>query len=299
MNSVYASDGSLRVFVLASRLGSFTAAADELGMTQPAVSHSIKRLETAIGERLLHRSRTGVRPTVVGEELLSSVAPAFEAIDRAVAAAAGHARDAAVSISVSTSLATWWLLPRLPEFKRQHPDVELRLVSTDTDDHIDMASLDLWIPLGLVERPDLEATRLCDETLVPVASPELAATLRADDPSALTDAPLLHLEERYQSRFDWPAWFRSQGVSPPDKLRGDRLTDYSLVIHAALAAQGVALGWLHLVSDLLADGRLVAMGPATTTDHPFNVLHRKDAELRPGADAFRRWITDEMPGSIS
>lgn len=299
MKPDHVSDNSLRVFVLASRLGGFTAAADHLDMTQSAVSHSIKRLETTLGERLLHRSRTGVRPTVVGDELLSALGPAFESIDRAVAAVADDSRDAAVSISVSTSLATWWLLPRLPEFKRLHPDVELRLVSTDTDDHIDMHALDLWIPLGLVDRPDLEATRLCDETLVPVASPDVAATLHGHDPHSLTEAPLLHLEERYQSRFDWPAWFRSQGTELPEKLRGDRLTDYSLVIHAALAGQGVALGWLHLVSDLLADGRLVAIGPATTTDHPFNVLHRKGAELRPGADAFRQWITDEMPDSIS
>lgn len=294
------SDRALRLFVEAAERGSLTAAADRLGLGQPAVSHAISRLEDAVGTRLLERSRTGVRPTASGAELLTSVGPAFALIDEAVARARASTDDATVSISVSTSLASWWLLPRLPEFKRLHPDVSLRLVTADSDSDIDLDTIDLWIPLGLVDRHGLESTRLCNEVLVPVAAPSIAERLArgADQhvsPGALTDAPLLHLEERYTPRFDWYRWFAHHGVDVPSRLPGDRSNDYSLVIQAALDGQGVALGWLHIVSDLVDQKRLIPLSPPVTTDQPFEVLTRR-RQLSTGASALLDWLAERLAG---
>lgn len=286
------SDRGLRALAAAAREGSLTGAAATLGLGQPAVSHAIRRLEADLGCRLLRRSRAGVTPTAVGAVLLESIQPAFEAIDAAVRSARGETDDPTVSISVSTSLATWWLLPRLPDFKRGHPELPLRIVTTDTDANVDLATLDLWIPLGLVDGPDLTVTAFCDEALVPVAAPELAATLLDAEPADLVHAPLLHLEERYEPRFDWKRWFELHSVVHPEALPGDRSTDYSLVLQAALDGQGIALGWSHLVEDLIADGRLVRLADPVTTEQPFVVVNSANRPLSPGAAALRSWLVD-------
>lgn len=264
-------------------------------MGQPAVSHAISRLEGALDTQLLERSTGGVFTTSAGAALLADIRPAFAQIDEAVGSAlAAREEGNTVSISVSTSLASWWLLPRLPSFKRANPDISLRLVTADTDTDIDIASLDLWIPLGLVDRSDLDAVALCQERLVPVAAPDLASSLHIHQPRDLLDAPLLHLEERYEPRFDWYQWFDLHDVKTPDRLTGDRTTDYSLVLQAALDGQGVALGWDHIVSDLIDDGQLVALSDPVVTDTPFVILSSNRRPLAPGAVALRRWLVSQM-----
>lgn len=293
------SDRSLRAFCEAARWGSLTRAGEHLGLGQPAVSHAVSRLEEAIGTKLLVRSRSGVAATEAGARLLEAIAPAFEAIDRAVEEARPDTGDQAVRLSVSTSLARWWLLPRLPGFKRNHPDVEVRLVATDTDYGVELDGLDLWIPLGIVARPTAEVRTLCAEALVPVAAPELARSLSFNRPQDLVTAPLLHLEERYSPRFDWPRWFEGHKTVTSTRLPGDRFNDYSLVIQAALDGQGVALGWLHIVADLVAEGRLVALADPMVTDHPFVIVQPQRPRSNPGAEALRTWLVETMATKVS
>ncbi len=292
-------DRGLRSLVAAAEAGSFTSAAANLGISQPALSHAVRRLEDRLGVPLLDRSRMGVTPTPAGADLLASVMPAFRAIDEAVAKATGADDDRTVNLSVSTSLASWWLLPRLPDFKRRHPDIPLRLVTTDSDTGHFPDDIELWIPLGLVDSPDLTRVFLCDEALVPVATPRVAAVCAAagTGPEALLDAPLLHLEERYRPRFDWHRWFETHGVEAPDSLPGDRSNDYSLVLQAALEGQGVALGWRHIVADLIGTHRLVPLAEPVVTDEPFEILHRSDRELSTGGRALKDWLVDTMAGS--
>jgi LysR family glycine cleavage system transcriptional activator len=288
------SDRGLRVFAAAAALGSLTAAARQLGMGQPAVSHAVTRLESAIGTPLLHRSRTGVLTTSAGHALLTELRPALTRIDEAVALArSGQENTHVVSISVSTSLASWWLLPRLPDFKRAHPDVSLRLVTADSDAAVDMSSIDLWIPLGRIDRPELDSSVLCREELIPVAAPSLAQQL-TNGASGLADAPLVHLEERYEPRFNWHRWFAAQDVDVPDQLPGDRSNDYSLVLQAALDGQGVALGWAHIVASLIEDGQLVPLAEPISTDAPFVILSSRQRQLSPGATALRNWLVQQL-----
>ncbi|MEM9464915.1 MAG: LysR substrate-binding domain-containing protein [Actinomycetota bacterium] len=291
-----ASDRGIRVVVAVAHAGSFTGAAHELGIGQSAVSHAVARLEQALGIDLFERRRDGVVPTAVGEVFVARVAPALAEIDAAVEAAMESPADGTVTLSVSTSLAAYWLTPRLPEFKRRHPEIELRVLTTDTDREVGRDGADLWIPLGTIDDPTLDSTPFCAERLIPVAAPDLAAQLALDDPAALRSAPLLHLEERYRPRFDWPRWFAHHGVEVPGVVPGDRSNDYSLVLLSALAGTGVALGWEHIVRALVDQGRLVEVGPAVDTGVAFPLLSRSGRALAPAAAALHDWLLAHAPG---
>lgn len=287
------SDRWLRIFLVAAETGSFTAAGERLGIGQPAVSHAVKRLETALGTRVFERTTAGIRLTELGEDLRQRVATGFDLVDAAVLDAQGRARaDQVVTLSVSTALATHWLMPRLASFKELHPVVELRVMTQDTDDGVGRDGADLWIPLGGGPWPAMRVWRFADERLAPVASPSYVERVGAD--ASLADVDLLHTEERYQARFDWERWFALQGLDVTHASRGQRSNDYSIVVHAALEGQGVALGWLHIVAPLIDDGRLAQLGDDTvTTESPFCIVARRDATRRPGVDALRHWLLSE------
>ncbi len=288
-------DRSLRIFDVAAQAGTFGEAARRLGIGQPAVSHAVARLETTIGGRLFTRSPRGVALTPLGRRLHVAVAAAHDEIDRAVREAIGAADDTSITLSVSSSFAGYWLMPRLADFKRRNPAVDLRVITSDTDDAVGRDDADLWIPLGEVDAPGLARHRLCAERIVPVAAPELAAAILASD-DGLRSAPLLHLEERYASRFSWGDWHALHDPDAPDPGRTGvyRSNDYSLVLQAALDGEGVALGWMHIVSDLVEAGRLRMLGEPLETDRPFHVLTRRSSAHRPSVTAMRAWLRSTM-----
>ena len=196
MNQIHISDKMLRAFDAAVRRGSFTEAARELRVSQSAVSHAVAKLESELGYAVLDRSKTGVSLTPFGRNLHDRIAGPLADLTLAVADAAQLQSSATVTLSVSTSLASFWLLPRLSEFKRLHPGVELRLITTDSDDAVGLDDADLWIPLGRAEPAGLDEVFFCQEELVPVAAPALAEGLDYGDLEAIRGAHLLELEER-------------------------------------------------------------------------------------------------------
>lgn len=295
MKSIHpVTDKMLRAFDASARAGSFTAAASLLDVGQPAISHAVGRLERALGQVLFERGVHGIDLTAAGHQLFNSVSPALNELDAAVAAVRTQKSDV-VTISVSTSLASYWLMPRLPSFKRRHPDIELRLITTDTDRTVGVDDADLWIPLGNVAGRDLVSTPFCEEEVVPVISPAAATGLNVDHPRQLLAAPLVHLEERYAPRFDWASWFAEVGVGVEHELPGNRSNDYSLILQAALDGQAVALGWRHVVADLLTANRLVEIGPTVRSDEPFPILSRKRSVLNPAAETLRDWLIEVAP----
>jgi DNA-binding transcriptional LysR family regulator len=306
MNPVHAApveslvaDRKLRVFVAVGEQLSFTDAGRQLGISQPAVSHAVRSLETALETNLFHRDRNRITLTSAGMELLSRLRAGFELIDGATRDCRANARTRRlVTLSVGSALATYWLLPRLAEFRALHPSIEIAVVTRDTDLGVGDPGADLWIPLGLGHWSGLREWHFADERIVPVAAPDVANALEdITDPAALLAAPLLHNEERYESRFDWHQWFAHHGVDTGQSLAGQRSNDYSVVLHAALAGQGVALGWLHVVQSLIDDGALVAIhGPPVTTNHAFSVVARPDALRRTGVDELRRWLLAQRVG---
>lgn len=296
VSAMTVSDRWLRTFAEVAESGSFTAAARKLGVGQPAVSHAVARLESELDVQVLERSTRGLTLTAAGRLLYRRLGVAFAEIDDAVEAVRRIGANEVVSLSVSTSLASFWLLPRLPDFKRRHPDIDLRVITTDTDEAVGLDDADLWIPLGLERPSNLETTLFRVERILPVVAPDLADELFAGDrpePARLAETPLLHLEERYRPRYNWERWFADHDVTLTRIPGGYRSNDYSLVLQAALDGQGIALGWEHIVGTLLDDGRLVALAEPVETDQPFPILQRpvRSTTARSAkVEALRNWL---------
>jgi len=290
-------DRWLRVFVAAAAHGSFTEAARDLGIGQPAVSHAIKRLESVLGMRLFSRGPGGARLTAEGEALADEIGRAFGRLDAAIASARRSSQaDRSVELSVSTSFATHWLLPRLPRFKQAHPTIDLRCSTDDTDGNVGVDGADLWIPHGHGTWPGFERWLLAHELIYPVAGASLVADPAAIClPELVNELPLLHLTERYRPRMDWDRWLSESGWDGPPVAQGARFSDYSLTLHAAMAGQGIALGWHHIVGPLVASGDLVRIGASEVrTDRPFEILALADRPLSPAAASMRDWLIAEV-----
>lgn len=286
-----AADHWLRVFLAVVDTGSFTAAARRLGTGQPAVSHAIKQLEAALGAALFRRQPGGARLTAAGRQLADGVRAGFDLVDRSVRACNAGGQHNRVELSVSTPLATYWLMPRLGDFRLLHPTVELRISTSDTDRLVGHDDADLWIPLGWGPWPGLERRLFQQERIYPVAAPDHPLAGPTTPPEQLVGADLLSHEERYQPRFDWPSWFSHQHMAPPETSTGPSFSDYSLVVRAAIAGQGVALGWHHIVRQQVQEGRLVRVGTQEVmTDRPFELLARPDTARRPAVAALRDWL---------
>jgi LysR family transcriptional regulator, glycine cleavage system transcriptional activator len=293
-SSTGVSDRWLRVLLAVVDAGSFTSAGRELGIGQPAISHAVRQLESALGAPVFARDRGRVRLTDAGRRLADAARGGFDTVDRAVRAFRLEGRDDDVELSVSMPLATYWLMPRLGRFRELYPEVELRISTGDTDRLIGVDDADLWIPLGEGAWPELQETAFLEERIYPVAAPGHPLARPDTEAAELLDADLLvHVvrPERHTSRFDWPTWFARHDVAAPASVNGPRFTDFSVALRAALAGQGIALGWDHLVRDLVADGLLARVGTAEiVTDRPLVLLARSSSLGRPAVRVLHDWL---------
>ena len=283
----------LMVFEAAARNQSFTAAARELNVTQPAVSRSVRQLEAALGVSLFTRSHRSVALTEAGEILSQAVSAGFGRILEA-AKRLRHRAQTHVTLLTSTSVASYWLLPRLSDFHVRHPDIDLRFQVSDR--HLELAdqSSSLGIRLGDGNWPGYDCELLAREEVCPVASPGLAATLEAvEEPGALAGERLIHLEEPFLPSLMWSDWFTEMKTRYHDDGSGLRLNHYVLVLQAAMAGEGIAIGWTHLVDYLIEQGLLVRIGNRRwRTGRSFYLIWSNRSLLSPQAEAVRSWITE-------
>jgi LysR family transcriptional regulator, glycine cleavage system transcriptional activator len=286
---------NLIAFEAAARTGSFTRAAEELSISQPAISHAMRELERELGVTLFQRRHKGVETTDAGRHLYEQVSLGLTLIDQALGEVRAMTTGPQVTLAVSTATATWWLLPRIARFKQQHPDIELRCITTDTDLDLGRERVDLAITLGTGEFPQHQRWHFVDEEVFPVCSPAyLKANGAIADVQALSRGSLLHLEERYRPRLGWSGWLARFGVSLGRNTRLFRFNDYSVVLQAAIEGQGVAMGWRHLVDPLIAQGLLVRpVSQSVTTDQPIYLVASRRTKLRPEAVSLRDWLIAE------
>lgn len=244
----------LRVFEVASRHLNFRLAAEEPGVTQGAVAQQIRQLEAELGLRLFDRLPRGLAPTEAGRSYVASVRRAFELI----ADATLELRPAPLhlTISVTPSFASRWLIPRLPDFTAAHPGIDLRIVATDRLSDFRTDAVDLAIRLG---RPPfgagLNAELLYEQRIIAVGSPLLLEKLGSPaEPANFVRYPLLH-----DAHDLWPAFL--EAVFPaamPKPAQNIRFNQTALALEAAIAGQGLALTSRFLVDDDIARGRLAA-----------------------------------------
>jgi DNA-binding transcriptional LysR family regulator len=284
---------NLLVFESAARRGSFTRAAEDLGISQPAVSHAMRLLEADLGLALFERQHKGVQTTEAGKYLLEQVGMGLSLIDQALREVRSMQAHQ-VTLAVSTATATWWLLPRIARFKQLHPDIELRVITTDTD--LDMARerIDLAITLGADDFLNYQKWHFVDEEIFPVCSPKFLQTNPLPDLKALSQSPLLVLEERYKARMDWKEWLARFAISLPRQPKLFRFNDYSIVLQAAIEGQGVAQGWRHIVQPLIAQGLLVRpLQQSVTTEQPLYITAPQGKLLRPDVAYLKDWLVAE------
>ncbi|UXH40066.1 MULTISPECIES: choline sulfate utilization transcriptional regulator [Pseudomonas] len=247
---------SLRVFEAAARLRSFTAAALALGTTQPAVSQQIKRLEEQLGTRLFDRIYRGIELTEAGQMLFEQVHQGLQAMEDGIAQASGRGQREVLQVATDFAFAAFWLMPRLQRFHEAYPQVDVSLVTGERSQGMLRPDIDVAILFGDGRFHQGESRWLFDEEVFPVCSPRLIHG-KPLSTAALQRLPLLHLKGEQASRwFDWAGVFRGLGVEaapPPGQLRFD---NYTLLIQAAIAGQGVAIGWRHLVDGLVDQGLL-------------------------------------------
>lgn len=287
--------GWVRIFEAIGRLGSLTAAASELGLSQPAVSYTVRNLEQQLGTRLLERGHRGSTLSPAGQRLHRAASTAVAELDAGARAIRRSNRRPVVRLFTDYGFASFWMMPRVAQFRRVHPDTEVHIVASPAADAGSDEAEDVAVLFGTRSDVGEGATQLFEERVYPVCSPHFAARHGlADDPEPVARVPLLHLESTPHPRwFNWHDWFAAMRIER-EPGRGDLgLNTYGLVVQAAIADQGVALGWAGLIDGALADGTLVMAGPALSRAESGYWL-RPRREPSPPARDLIAWIIQEV-----
>jgi len=282
---------TLRAFEAAARHLSFTLAADELHITQAAVSHQIKALEEALGVRLFRRLNRAIRLTEEGQEFVGEVRKALGHLATAVERIATPAAGGPLTVSVLPSFAAKWLVPRLGRFSRKHPEIEVRISPSIQLTDFQREDVDMGVRYGKGDYPGLHSLRLMTEDIFPVCSPALLEGPEPlDCPTDLRRHTLLH-DDAY---VDWAMWLLAAGVDDIDPRQGPYFTDSALVIQAAVEGQGIALARGALAAGDIASGRLVRpFDIAIPTEYAYYVVSPRATSHHPKIAAFREWLLEE------
>ena len=287
---------ALTAFEAAARLSSFTQAANELGVTQAAVSRQIKQMEEELNTALFIRAHRRVELTTHGAALSSVLTNSFQRIAEMLDTIRQPVETDSVSVGATLAFTHYWLLPRLSQFRTAYPDIRLKLVAEDSATDLRRERLDLSIVYG--KPPFLSArsvAHLKDEVF-PVCSPALLDRLAMTPETAdLLHMPLVSSDWVDPSWLSWRAWARTIGMDPfvtrtsgTSRLRFNHYTD---TIQAAMNGEGVALGWGTLISDMLRDGRLVRItGHSVAVAECHHLLEPAGREPTPAAALFRDWL---------
>ena len=288
----------LRGFEAVARLGSFSRAAVELNLTQSAASRQIQTLERDLGATLFTRGTRSLALTAAGRDLLRAVRDGLDGIDAAVARIRSRGRDArkAVTLTTYASLASMWLLPRLPKFSARHPDVDVRIIATDAFVDLMADGCDLAIRYGPELRAPAGAVELFRDTVFPVCSPALLTRQPIAEAADLRGHVLLRFEQG-ASRYDvltWEHWFAAQGVKPVRPRSSIAFTYQDQMVQAALRGQGVAIARAPLIADLMHEGDLVApFGSMQVEGYSHYLLVSPQPQHREEVTAFCAWLDAE------
>jgi DNA-binding transcriptional LysR family regulator len=289
----------LSAFEASARLNSFTMAAKELGVSQPAISQSVRKLEDAIGTKLFHRRHRIITLTDAGEMLKNDVSQGLGRIFTTIEYLRNQRRGRHVTLSVSTAFANYWMVPRLQDFHKKHPDIDLRMQTTDKDLDLAQEGISLAVWRGDGEWAGYGSALIAKESLMAVSSPAWLKKHGAiRDIEALKSAQLINLEEPYRARPTWADFFQQYGMKYRDLGQGLRLNDYVLVLHAVMAGEGISLGWEHVTRRMIGAGLLAQVGPwSWDTGAGFYLVWSDTAELSDDAKAVRDWIAGSAVGT--
>jgi len=294
----------LKGFESAARRLNFTRAADELHLTQSAVSRQVQALEERLRVRLFLRQRRGLVLTQEGERLYRAVHGALQQVQEAVDSLAERNQGQRITVTSPMAFCSLWLIPRLGEFHRSCPEVDVRIAASDRVLDLERERIDVSIRYRRTQGVPKEWVRLFDEELMPVCAPALIARtgklLRR--PEDLAHYVLLHIDDPDNPApwMSWAQWLDAVGVGRI-KPAGSLAFNYTeQLIRAALAGQGVALGRLPLVRDLLRDGSLVApFAERAPVDRAYFLLEADFARGRPEVTRFVQWVIEAARADVA
>jgi DNA-binding transcriptional LysR family regulator len=285
----------LHAFAAVARLGSFTRAAESLCVTQGAISRAIARLEEHFGQPLIQRNAHRLMLTSAGQRLLDAVAAPLTAIENASAALRAGDRSQHLTLSVVPTLASVWLVPRLPEFHRRHPEIRLDFVPYRRDEDFSGAVPDAAVLAGEARKwPGLQVDYVVGHEMVPVCHPERArqrhAAGRWKEPAELLQEPLLY---HTTAPANWQNWLRAAGVPNAAPTLSTGFDQVSILIQAVRADMGVAVLQSCLLQDELAAGRVVApFDLPIRLQRGYFLCTPRERRDHPALRVFREWLLE-------
>ena len=300
---------AIRGFVAVARRMSITLAAEDLCLTQSAVSRQIQSLEEHLGSKLLIRKHRAIALTPAGEQLLQLASPWLDKLAAYSTSLQQQGQLQAVTMTASISVTGLWILPRLGAFQEAHPNIDVRVSANNRTLDLKKEGLDLAIRYARAADVPAHAIRLFGEKVMPVACPKIAARAFGH-PQALLNEVLLELDERALPWLRWSDWLTATGllsIRPDAKPKAYlHLNQYDQVIHAALEGHGIALGRAALIQPMLKDGRLVAMDDNRlgNSDYAYWLIDESPSP-RAEVQVFRDWIiaearqTDQVSGNVA
>jgi DNA-binding transcriptional LysR family regulator len=287
--------GALRAFEAAARHVSFSRAAEELNVTQAAISHQVKQLEGWLGAPLFRRLTRSLRLTDEGQALMPAVSQALDRLEQAVERIAASGVSGTLTVSALTTFVLTWLVPRLSRFQAAYPELDVRLSATQRLVDFAREDVDVAIRHGDGTWPGVRADRLFAEQITPLCGRAFQARLTR--PADLLAVPLLQSDGLGDA--EWPLWFAAAGVAHPNPRRGPAFDSTKIAVEAAIDGLGVAIGAPALFADALAQGRLFQPFDLTvSTGKAYWLVSPEATAERPKVRAFRDWVLAELAADV-
>lgn len=285
----------LTSFDAVARTGSVTSAAEELSLTQGAVSRHIKALEEQLNGELFVRERLSMRLTLAGESYLREVREAIRRISTASLNFRANPRGGTLNLAVLPAFGMRWLAPRLPDFVAANPDITLNLITRMTQFDFRTDTIDAAIHFGSPNWPGTESVFLRHEEVLPVCSPQTVEKFGFRTAADLRAAPLLILVSRPDA---WERWLSNQDA-PAEDVHGMMFDQFGTIANAAAAGLGVALLPSFLIEKELAQGELVPALPVRVqSEESYHLLWPTDRSSYPPLRALRSWLVSQMQANI-
>jgi len=287
---------SLFIFEAAARLCSFKQAAIELRTTQPNVSHAIKELEEHCQISLFIRDPRGVQLTEAGKQLYASVCAGFQTIEQGMNVVLGD--QCHITLAASTYMAAFWLVPKIPEFQKQHPNTKIKIMTTDRDIEPEYpVDMTFWIRPCDFNRAG--AIALCDEVIFPLCSASYIKSAPVlKKPEDLLQHRLIHAFDAHRHRMDWNKWLAFFNLltneGEPDLL----FDDMQMSLQAALAGEGIALGWSMTSWFLRQKKQLIRpLAEEVRTGNAFFAVCNEHSAKSKAMPLLVQWLMNEVRGA--
>ena len=291
----------LRAFEATARLGSYMRAAAELGVTPAAVGQHVRLLEAQFGSALFERQGRKLAPTEAARAVLPDVKEAFDRLAQAADRLREARRATVVTVTLSPSFAAKWLIPRIEGFRMTHPDVDLRLDTTDRLVDLARENIAVGVRYGSGRYPGLESTLLMGEEVFPVCSPSLVTRVRPlREPEDLRYFKLIHdtTMESHASFPTWATWLKAAGARKVDARPGLRINSSIMALQSAIDGQGVTLTRSVIAGDDLRQGRVIRpLLTSCPTNFSYYLVYPSGVPLSRVSSAFCHWLKQEARAS--